>query len=110
MTTAPEDPFTPPGTTQPGLFDGEEMAIDATFAGAHRIELDAASWVEHIPGWLTGSGQLLAALAASAAWEQRNRWMVNRVVAEPRLTAEYTDLANAPEPMPRTAAAVLSRH
>ena len=54
MTTAPEHPFNPPGTTQPGLFGGEEMAIDVTFAGAHRIELDAASWVEHIPGWLTG--------------------------------------------------------
>jgi hypothetical protein len=65
MTTTSEHPFTPPGTTQPGLLDGEEMAIDPTaFAGAHRIELDAASWVEHIPGWLTGSGQL----PPSAAW------------------------------------------
>ena len=31
------------GRTQPGLFAGEEMAIDPTFAGAHRIALDATS-------------------------------------------------------------------
>ena len=36
--------------------------------------------------------------------------MVNRMVVEPRLTAEYTDLANAPEPMLHTAAAALSSH
>ncbi len=34
----------------------------------------------------------------NAAWEQRDRWMVNRRVIEPRLTAEYTDLADAPTP------------
>ena len=109
MSPSSEHPSTTIGTTQSGLFGGEDMAIDPTFAAAHRIELDASSWVEHIPGWLTGGDQLLAALAAAADWEQRTRWMVNRVVAEPRLTAGYTDLGGAPEPMLRAAAAVLSR-
>jgi len=36
--------------------------------------------------------------------------MVNRMVTEPRLTAEYTNLAEAPDPMLRTAAAALSEH
>ena len=39
------------GMTQPGLFAIDEMAIDPTFASAHRIALDATSWVEHIPGF-----------------------------------------------------------
>jgi hypothetical protein len=36
--------------------------------------------------------------------------VINRIVVEPRLTAEYTDLADAPEPMLPTIAAVLARH
>jgi 2OG-Fe(II) oxygenase superfamily len=110
MTSAPKRPPIPLGTTQLGLFTSDEMMVDPTFAAAHRIQLDATSWVEHIPGWLIGSEQLLAALVTSAGWEQRDRWMVNRMVVEPRLTAEYTDLADAPEPMLHTAAAALSNH
>ncbi|HEX6527930.1 MAG TPA: alpha-ketoglutarate-dependent dioxygenase AlkB [Streptosporangiaceae bacterium] len=81
-----------------------------TFAAAHRIELDATSWIEHIPDWLPGADQLLASLIARAGWEQRDRWMYDQRVIEPRLTAEYNDLAEAPDPMLRTAAAVLSSH
>jgi alkylated DNA repair dioxygenase AlkB len=98
------------GALQLGLFDSSEMAADPTFSAAHRIQLDDTSWVEHVPGWLTGGERLLADLVASANWEQRDRWMVNRVVVEPRLTAEYTDVADAPERMLHTAAAVLSEH
>ncbi len=54
----------------------------------NRITLDETSWVEYVPGWLPGpdADELLAKLTANAAWEQRERWMVNRVVIEPRLT------------------------
>ncbi len=50
------------------------------------------------PGWLgqEHAEELLAKPIANAAWEQRDHWMVNRRVIEPRLTAEYTDLADAP--------------
>jgi hypothetical protein len=46
------------------------MTVDPTFGAAHSIQLDTTSWVEHIPGWLTGSEQLLAALIASAGWQR----------------------------------------
>lgn len=64
------------------------------------ITLDETSWVECVTGWLPGpdADELLAKLTANAAWEQRERRMVNRVVIEPRLTAEYNDLADAPDP------------
>jgi hypothetical protein len=66
----------------------------------NRITLDETSWVEYVTGWLPGpdADELLAKLTANAAWEQRERRMVNRVVIEPRLTAEYNDLADAPDP------------
>jgi alkylated DNA repair dioxygenase AlkB len=84
------------------------MTID--FSAALRIDLDATSWVEHIPGWLSAGDQLLADLLATDGWEQRSRWMVNRTVLEPRLTVEFPDIADAPVPLLRTAAAALSVH
>ena len=53
----------------------------------NRITLNETSWVEYVTGWLPGpdADELLAKLTANAAWEQRERRMVNRVVVEPRL-------------------------
>jgi alkylated DNA repair dioxygenase AlkB len=110
VTASDADPAARPSTAQFALFASDEPVIDTTFATAHRIDLDDTSWVEFVPGWLTGSEQLLAALLAKADWEQRDRWMVNRMVAEPRLTAEHTDLTAAPAALLRTAAAALSAH
>jgi hypothetical protein len=66
----------------------------------NRTTLDETPWVEHVTGWLPGpdADELLAKLTANAAWEQRERRMVNRAVIEPRLTAEYNHLADAPDP------------
>ena len=77
-----------------------------------RIQLDQTSWIEHIPGWLPAAdaAALLSSLIASAAWEQRDRWMINRRILEPRLTAEYNDLADAPDPALPAAAKVLSAY
>jgi alkylated DNA repair dioxygenase AlkB len=75
------------------------------------ISLDATSWIDQVPGWLPppDADDLLARLIANAAWEQRDRWMVNRRVLEPRLTAEYNDLADAPDPLLTAMADRLSR-
>jgi alkylated DNA repair dioxygenase AlkB len=96
--------------TQLDLFAGDHLAVDRSFATAHRVQLDATSWIEHVPGWLQGGDALFDSLAADAGWEQRDRWMINRMVREPRLTAEYTDLADAPDPFLHTITAVLSEH
>ncbi|MEV4010478.1 alpha-ketoglutarate-dependent dioxygenase AlkB [Nonomuraea angiospora] len=102
-------------TLQPPLFletdpAVEEPEFDPTFAAARRVQLDATSWVEHVPGWLRGSRQLLDSLLAKAGWEQRDRWMFDRKYVEPRLTAEYTDLAEVPEPLLLAITAALSEH
>jgi alkylated DNA repair dioxygenase AlkB len=72
---------------------------EVTFATASRIQLDDNSWVDHVQGWLAGDTELMEALMEQADWEQRSRWMYNRVVDEPRLTAEYPVIADAPQPV-----------
>jgi alkylated DNA repair dioxygenase AlkB len=96
---------------QPTLFDDEVRApqIDVSaFDSATQHQLDEHSWITHVPGLLTGHHQLLAELAALDVWEQRRRWMFDRLVEEPRLTGEYVDLAVAP-PLLVELAAALSR-
>jgi alkylated DNA repair dioxygenase AlkB len=51
------------------------------------VWLDEVSWVDHCPGWLSGSDGLFAELVAHAPWGQRRRWMYDRRVDEPRLTS-----------------------
>lgn len=66
------------------------------FTSAHRVRLDEHSWVEQVPGWLPDADVLFDELLATSQWTQRRRRMYGQVVIEPRLTAEYPDLAAAP--------------
>lgn len=87
---------------QPTLFDdfddAQAPAIDtAAFAAASEHRLAEESWITHVPGLITGHQRLLAELATLDVWEQRRRWMYNRMVDEPRLTGEYDGLDSAPK-------------
>jgi alkylated DNA repair dioxygenase AlkB len=84
--------------------------LDGSFATAHRVRLDAHSWVEHVPGWLTGAHSLLEELTAGGAWEQRHRWMYGERTTEPRLTAQYDDLTTAPALLQQAARALTSHY
>jgi alkylated DNA repair dioxygenase AlkB len=95
---------------QPGLFDEDEPSLDRSFATARLVQLDETAWVEHVPGWLAGSSQVLGMVLDTIAWEQRQRWMYTRMVTEPRMTAEYPVLADAPQPILREIGAALSDH
>ena len=99
-----------PAARQGDLFESLGPAIDAGFTTARRIELDATSWIEHVPGWLRASGALFDELMATAPWEQRYRYMYDRRVIEPRLTAEYRDISDAPQQLLHSVTAVLARH
>jgi alkylated DNA repair dioxygenase AlkB len=85
---------------QPTLFDDDQShppTIDiGAFDAATDHRLDEHSWITHVPGFLTGHHRLVDELATLDVWEQRRRWMYDRVVDEPRLTGEYADLAAAP--------------
>jgi alkylated DNA repair dioxygenase AlkB len=99
-----------PAARQGDLFEALGPAIDAGFTTARRIELDATSWIEHVPGWLGASDQLFDELMATAPWEQRHRYIYARRVIEPRLTAEYEDISAAPQQLLHTVTATLARH
>ena len=80
---------------QLSLFEPALPDAEAT-SGVRRIALDETSWLEHRRGWLTDTQELFDELMHAAEWEQRTRWMFDRRVTEPRLTAEYPDAAEAP--------------
>jgi alkylated DNA repair dioxygenase AlkB len=63
-------------------------------AAEHR--LDDHSSITLMRGFVTGHEALLEELSSLAGWEQRQRWMYDRRVDEPRLTNEYRELAQAP--------------
>lgn len=81
---------------QPTLFDGDPPAFDPGFGGLVRVQLDAASWLDHVPGWVRGSDRLFAEVLASRPWAERTRWMYDRRVREPRLTALWTLASGEP--------------
>jgi alkylated DNA repair dioxygenase AlkB len=110
--TAEQTLFPVGGDREPDLTltGGLRVAVDETFASAVRIQLDATSWVDYVEGWLSGGDELMDMLTEQAGWEQRSRWMYTRMVTEPRLTAEYPVIADAPQPVLRYLAGALSAH
>jgi len=87
---------TSPVPWQPSLFDTSGVSFDASFADLERIDLDATSWVEHAPGWVTGSDQLFAEVLESRDWKQRERHMYDKKVREPRLTSPWIAASGEP--------------
>ena len=72
---------------QPSLWADQNPIVDKSFALLERTALDDDSWVDHCPGWVTGSDQAFEELLRDIAWSQRRRWMYDRQVDEPRLTS-----------------------
>ena len=97
---------------QEDLFASEasSIAIDTSFATAKRVALDAHSWVEMVPGWMSGSRIVLERLTTAVPWRQHDRKLFDQIFREPRMTAEYRDLRNVPENALLNAARALSQH
>ena len=77
------------GIGQPGLFGRErEPCFDRSFGSARRIQLDATSWIDHVPGWVTaGHETLFEQLRDRIPWRLESRRMYERTVEVPRLFA-----------------------
>ena len=76
-------------TWQASLFGSDAPAIDPTFVGITRIDLDDTAWVDHLPGWLRGPDLVMDDLVQRAPWIESSRPMYDRIVDVPRLTAHY---------------------
>jgi alkylated DNA repair dioxygenase AlkB len=85
-----------PLSFQPSLFDRTPASVDATFSTLVRIPLDETSWVDHAPGWLRGSDVVFDEVLRTRRWGQRSRWMYDRRVREPRLTAPWNARSGVP--------------
>ena len=79
------------------LFDARTARFDASFSTLERIHLDETSWVDLAPSWVRGADALFLEVLASRRWGQRTRWMYDRRVVEPRLTAPWS--AESGEPL-----------
>jgi len=90
--------------------DTADLAVDTSFATARRVPIDAHSWVEIVPGWMSGSRSLLERLATAVPWQQHDRRLFEQTFQEPRLTAEYRNLRDVPEQALLDAANALSEH
>ena len=84
--------------TQEDLFatSTSELAIDISFATAKRMALDEHSWVEIVPGWVSGSEVLFDRMMNVVPWAEHDRRMFDKVFREPRMTATYRSLDQVP--------------
>jgi alkylated DNA repair dioxygenase AlkB len=83
---------------QPSLIEAAaEIQIDESFSNLSRIQLDETSWLDHAPGWVTGSDRLFTQIVEGFEWGQRTRHMYDKVVQEPRLTSSWR--AESGEPL-----------
>ena len=48
------------------------------------------SWLDLCDSWLPGHAETFDALLRDAPWQQRERWMYERKVLEPRLVASWS--------------------
>jgi hypothetical protein len=70
--------------------------LDREFRTAIRTNLDEHSWVDLTPGWISGSDELFRQIATEADWAQHWRRMFKQVFREPRFTAAFDSIEQAP--------------
>jgi alkylated DNA repair dioxygenase AlkB len=100
-----DEPAAPPDDLWPAawqgcLFGHDDPSVDAEFPAVRRLDLDADSWVDHLPGWLRGTDLVFAELVARLAWRQRRVVMYDRLLPEPRLTWLWELAGGRAEPFP----------
>jgi alkylated DNA repair dioxygenase AlkB len=83
---------------QQSLFEPREPAIDRSFSRLERIQLDETAWIDFAPEWVSGADALFERIVGGRKWKQRTRWMYEKRMLEPRLTAPW-NLASG-EPLP----------
>jgi alkylated DNA repair dioxygenase AlkB len=82
---------------QPSLLArGEAASFDRAFSRVERVDLDERCWLELAPGWVGGSDALFGEVLRARSWGQRNRWMYDRRVDEPRLTSAWSLASGEP--------------
>jgi hypothetical protein len=96
---------------QPSIWDlAEEAALTPLAGSVARHELGRGAWVDHLPGWVTGSDAVLEVLLGDIGWRADRRQMYEREVAVPRLLRWYGGHEPLPHPLLTDAREALNRH
>lgn len=85
---------------QLGLFARRAPSLDGSFATLRRTWLDPCAWIDHAPAWVGGADELFFEVLGAFRWGQRTRFMYDRRVREPRLTAGWELASGEPLPLP----------
>jgi alkylated DNA repair dioxygenase AlkB len=90
----------------------EEVGLRPLAGSVRRTLLDQGAWVDHRPGWVTGSDRLFARLtdggSAGVQWQAEERQMWDRQVRTPRLLRFYRAGEPLPDPVLEQAKAELA--
>ncbi len=98
-------------THQPSMFDvAEEATLTPLRGRVRRHVLGRGAWVDHLPGWVTGSDGVLEVLLGDIGWRADRRQMYHREVAVPRLLRWYGPGESLPHPLLSAARAALDAH
>ena len=89
----------PTAEWQGSLFSLTEPAVDPTFNGLARRNLDSGSWVDYLPNWLEGSDDIFEQVLACVPWVNRRVLMYQRWLPEPRLSSWWTRASDSPFPV-----------
>ncbi|SDM89295.1 DNA-N1-methyladenine dioxygenase [Geodermatophilus siccatus] len=78
-----------------------DLAEEATLGAlaVTRHHLDRGAWVDHLPGWVRGSDEVLEVLLGDIGWRADRRQMYEREVAVPRLLRWYGGDEPLPHPL-----------
>ena len=98
---------------QSSLFDeltGPVPELGPLGATVERLPLTRGAWVDHRPGWLSGSDQLFLDLVEQVPWQAERRRMYDAEVAVPRLLSFYGEGQELPHALLTEARERLSGH
>ncbi|MEQ4301936.1 alpha-ketoglutarate-dependent dioxygenase AlkB [Plantactinospora sp. B6F1] len=106
------------GAYQPSMLDlatddgiaGDGAALGPLAGALRRHELGSGAWVDHLPGWVSGSDAVLRTLLDEVDWQAERRRMYDDVVDVPRLLRWYAGTEPLPHPLLTAARDELSRH
>ena len=85
---------------QPSMWDlAEEATLSPLTGSVVRHELSRGAWVDHLPGWVSGSDEVLEVLLGDIGWREDRRQMYEREVAVPRLLRWYGGGETLPHPL-----------
>ena len=94
---------------QPSMWDLAEEATLGSLA-VTRHHLSRGAWVDHLPGWVEGSDEVLEVLLGDIGWRADRRQMFEREVAVPLLLRWYGGDEQLPHPLLTSARDALNAH